>query len=91
MRAVFHWIIGSSYIRHCISGHRLQRQLVYHRQVIRDCFLMKITTEQRHENKWGLKYIKIWNKCVVHVQKPMWQELVYSRNTEMPMELEASK
>ena len=52
---------------------------------------MKTTVEQRHENNLGLKNIKIRNKCVAHVQEPIWQELVYSRNIEKPVEPEASK
>lgn len=36
-------------------------------------------------------YIKVWDESIPAYAKTLWQELVYSRNTRKPVELEANE
>lgn len=53
---------------------------------------MEVTFEQRHgEKNQRLSCVKIWDKIILACAKALWQELVYSRTAERPVELEVSE
>lgn len=53
---------------------------------------MEVTFEQRHgEKNQRLSCVKVWEKIILACAKALWQELVYPRIAEGPVELEVSE